>query len=59
MDDIEAFREAQRRTFQNYEDGRNGNFLVLDCGCEIFADPNWNEIALATAIEEHKKDCWK
>jgi len=53
---IKAFREALKHMNieEDYEKGvRDGNLLQLDCGHWIFADPNWNEIALACAIQEH------
>jgi len=49
---IECFHEALRR--YNSDEGRDGNFLTLDNGNTIFADPRWNELALASAIEENK-----
>ena len=49
---LECFHEALRR--YNSDEDRDGNFLTLDDGYTIFADPNWNELALASAIEKHK-----
>ncbi len=49
---IECFHEALRR--YNSNEGRDGNYLTLDDSHTIVADPNWNEIALACAIEEHR-----
>ena len=49
---LECFHEALRR--YNSDEGRYGNELTLDDGTTIFADPKWNELALASAIEEHK-----
>ena len=48
---IEAFREAM--DILNDESRRSGNLVWLSCGHWIYADPNWNEIALASAIQEH------
>jgi len=53
---LEAYHEALRHMDieRDIEEGRrDGNLLLLDCGHWIFADPNWNEIALASAIQEH------
>ena len=49
---LDEFREALKHT--NSNENRYGNELTLDCGHTIFADPNWNELALASAIEDHK-----
>jgi hypothetical protein len=46
---LKSWYEALRRQHEERPD----NTLVLDCGHQIFADPNWNEIALASAIREH------
>jgi hypothetical protein len=52
MSDLASLKEAQRRIAS--EDGWNGNAVQLDCHHEIFADPFWNEYALALAIDKHK-----
>ena len=53
MSELEHWYEALRRSSET----QDSNFIVLDCGHQIFADPNWNEIALNCAIQEHYKKC--
>ena len=52
-EELNHWRESLRR--YGSDDGRYGNELTLDCGHTIFADPNWNEVALNCAIQEHYK----
>jgi len=52
MTSLRSYRDADGKHFI-----RNGNFIRLDrCGCQIWADPNWNEIALAAAIDNHYRN---
>ena len=53
MSEYKIWQEALEKTKSEDQPYRNGNYLTLDCGCTIWADPNWNEYALAAAIEEH------
>ena len=50
--ELDGWHEALRRS----KEPQDSNFIVLDCGHEIFADPRWNEIALDCAIQEHYKN---